>query len=110
MFDRVEFLESYRSGQYSPFLMQTVLTSAFQYAPDQLVAASGFSSRYEAQDVCQSRATLLYDLGDEISQLRILQGSLVLGTSIHSYTPDKDYRYWLMNAARIAVKMGLHRK
>ncbi|KAH8652128.1 fungal-specific transcription factor domain-containing protein [Xylariales sp. PMI_506] len=107
--DRVEFLESYRSGKHSAFLLQSVLASAVQYAPVQLLRSCGYNNRHEAQDKFYSNAVLLYDLGFENSQLRMLQGSLVLGTSILSYTIDKDFRYWIHNAVRLATKMGLHR-
>jgi hypothetical protein len=104
-------MQSYKCGRYSPFLMQAILASAAQYAPSPLLAASGFSNRLEAQKSFASKATLLYDLGRERSQLRMLQGSLIMGTtSVFCFTKDKDFRYWLQNAARISVNMGLHKK
>lgn len=48
-------------------------------------------------------------MGCENSQLHLLQGSIMLSSLSFTYAMDKDYRYWLSNAGRIATRMGLHR-
>jgi len=108
--DRVEFIQAYKSGQYSSFLMQAVFASTVPYAPLQLLLDAGFADRLTAQKTFFSNAVLLYDFGCEKSQLRLLQGSLILGTSVFSYHSGKDIHYWLHNAVRIATRMGFHRK
>lgn len=109
VFDRVQFMHSLASEGHSWFLVQAVLASSAQYAPLELLSQCGFENREAAQRQFSENAASLYDLGHERSQLRLLQGSIVLGSSISSYTQDKDFRYWLANAVRIAAKMGLHK-
>ncbi|KAI9902270.1 hypothetical protein N3K66_004087 [Trichothecium roseum] len=108
--DRVEFLQSYKMRRYSPFILQAILLNASQYAPTDLLVKCGFPDRLSAQKVYFTRASLLYDLGCERNQLRMLQGSIILGTCVFTYSMDKDFRFWLQNAARIAIKMGLHER
>lgn len=110
VFDRVQFMHSLASEGHSWFLVQAVLASSAQYAPLELLSQCGFENREAAQRQFSENAASLYDLGHERSQLRLLQGSIVLGSSISSYTQDKDFRYWLANAVRIAAKMGLHKR
>lgn len=90
--------------------MQAILACAAQFAPLELLKDCGFENRVAAQREFLNRGGLLYDLGYEKSQLRMLQGSLILGTVAFSIPLDKDFRYWLENAGRIAVNMGLHQK
>ncbi len=75
----------------------------------ELLVETGYSDRAQAQRALFSKAQLLYDLGAERSQLRLLQGSLVLTSSYFAFGLDKDCRFWLSNAVRIATQMGLHR-
>lgn len=75
----------------------------------ELLRQAGYQERILAQKDFFSRATLLYDIGCEKSQLHLLQGSIMLSSLSFSYSIDKDYRYWLTNACRIATRMGLHR-
>ncbi|VUC24102.1 unnamed protein product [Clonostachys rosea] len=108
IFNRVEFCRAYESDQSSLFLMNAVFANAAQYAPIDLIERCGFKTRSCAQRAFIARAILLYDLGHETVQLRLLQGSVVLGATVFSYTRDKDFRFWMHNASRLAVKMGLH--
>ncbi|CAH0025069.1 unnamed protein product [Clonostachys rhizophaga] len=108
IFNRVEFCRAYESDQSSLFLMNAVFANAAQYAPIDFIERCGFKSRSCAQRAFIARAILLYDLGHETVQLRLLQGSVVLGATVFSYTRDKDFRFWMHNASRLAVKMGLH--
>ncbi|KAJ9143305.1 Fusaric acid cluster transcription factor FUB12 [Pleurostoma richardsiae] len=109
VFNRVEFMQSYESGQYSAFLMQAILAIAALYAPAEALQSCGFTERSTAQASFFSKAAILYDFRCERSQLRMLQGSLILSSTVFSYSLDKDFRYWFHNAVRIAVKMGLHK-
>jgi hypothetical protein len=103
-------MQSYESGSFSRFLIMAILANASQSAPLELVHACGYKDRFTAQKTLASRAALLYDLGCERSQMRALQGSLILGVTLVAYTMDKDFRYWLHNAARIASRMGMHKR
>jgi hypothetical protein len=108
--DRLELLQSFDSRRCSTFLVQAVLASAAQFAPIELLVNCGFVNRLAAQKAFTSKAILLYDLGCEKSQLRLLQGSLLLGTTPFHTASSKDFRYWLHNTARIATQMGLHKR
>ena len=103
-------MESYNLGKYSTFLVQAVLAIGALYAPQETILASGFTDRTAAQASFFNKATLLYDFRCERSQLRLLQGSLILSGAVLSYSLDKDFRYWFLNAVRLAVKMGLHKR
>lgn len=91
-------------------MFQCILTSVAPYMPSQLLAESGYPDRCTAQRSFFAKAQLLYDLGGEKSQLVLLQGSLILTSSYFSFGLDKDCRYWLNNAIRLATQLGLHRK
>jgi len=96
-------------GTCSIFLLQCIFTSVTPYMSAELLVETGYSDRAQAQRALFSKAQLLYDLGAERSQLRLLQGSLVLTSSYFAFGLDKDCRFWLSNAVRIATQMGLHR-
>lgn len=106
----VEFLESYHLGGYSVFIMQAVLAVASQYVPIETLRMSGFPDRTAAQGSFFNKATVFYDSRCEKSQLHMLQGSVILSSTVLPYSLDKDFRYWAMNAARLAVKIGLHKR
>ena len=97
-------------GKCSVFLLQCVFTSVTPYMSRELLVAAGYSDREQAQRAFFCKAQLLYDLGMERSQLCLLQGSLILTSTYFSFGLDKDCRFWLANAVRIATQMGLHRK
>ncbi|KAH6668275.1 fungal-specific transcription factor domain-containing protein [Halenospora varia] len=108
--DRREFLYEFEAGQHSTFLFQAMLSNVVPYASADLVRRAGFSDHATAQKTFFKRATILNDFGVEKRQLASLQGSLLLGTQWVSFAGDKDYRFWLLNAIRIATRMGLHRE
>ncbi|EXJ91718.1 hypothetical protein A1O3_00268 [Capronia epimyces CBS 606.96] len=108
--DRVGFLEDYKRENCSTFLLQSIFANAAPYASAQLLHEAGFPDRSAAQKSFSQKAKLLFDLGCEKGQLRLLQGSLLLSSLQFSIAPDKDYRFWLHNAIRIATQMGLHRE
>ncbi|KXH63636.1 hypothetical protein CNYM01_11731 [Colletotrichum nymphaeae SA-01] len=99
----------YESGSYSPFLIQTVLTSATLYVPTNLLTSCGYSNVTEAQTAFFNKALLLHDFQCEKSQLCLLQGSLILGTTAFFYPIDRDVQYWFFNAVRLATKLELQK-
>lgn len=107
--NRVEFMQSYQSAQHSSLLLNSILVNAVPYAPTALLKECGFEDRSSAQKHFFSTAVLLYDFGCGKNQIHRLQSSLLLGTVIFSFVSEKDFRYWLHNAVRIATRMGLHR-
>ncbi|KAH8689341.1 hypothetical protein BGW36DRAFT_433347 [Talaromyces proteolyticus] len=110
VFDRVKFVTEYLQQTVSMFLLQAVLASAVSYASVELLNAAGFQDHSSAQETFFTRAKLLYDFDVEKSQLRLLQGSLILSTTHVSHYMSRDYRFWISNAVCIATKMGLHRR
>ncbi|KAJ9614358.1 hypothetical protein H2200_002494 [Cladophialophora chaetospira] len=108
--DRMKFLKGFADGTYSTFLLQCILTSVMPYVPYDLLSMMELPSRSSAQRFFFTKAQLLYDLEVEKSQLCLLQGSMVLTASTFAFVVDKDCRFWLINAVRLATQMGLHRK
>ncbi|KIW45076.1 uncharacterized protein PV06_03493 [Exophiala oligosperma] len=108
--DRLSFMKQLSGGRCSTFLLQCIFASVVPYASSELLADLGYADRSEAQKSLFFKAQLLYDLGGERSQTCILQGSLILTSQYFAFGLDKDLRYWLSNAVRIATQMGLHRK
>ena len=106
--DRTELLELYSTGEYSAFLMQSLLANVVPYVSKDLIKRAGFPDHGTAQKSFYDKAVLLHDFNCERSQLILLQGSLLLGTQWVSFKLDRDYRFWLSNACRIATRMGLH--
>ncbi|KAH9231682.1 hypothetical protein K456DRAFT_1840844, partial [Colletotrichum gloeosporioides 23] len=107
--DKNLFLSSYDAGSYSPFLMQTVLTSATLYVSPDVLTSCGYSNITEAQTAFFNKALLLHDFQCEKSQLCLLQGSLILGTTAFFYPIDRDVHYWFFNAVRLATKLELQK-
>lgn len=108
--DPVQFMRDYYDGKQSYFLLQSIFANVVPHTRLDLLNDMGYQDRMAAQQEFYSRATLLYDLGQEKSQLSRLQGSIMLSSLSFSYAGDKDYRYWFSNACRIATQMGLHRQ
>ncbi|KAH0842469.1 hypothetical protein AYO21_10772 [Fonsecaea monophora] len=107
--DRVKFMQDYAADQHSTFVLQSLFANVVPYAPEHLLRQAGYEDRITAQKQLYAKAALLYDMGYEKNQLYLLQGSIMLSSLSFSYAIDKDYRYWLTNAGRIATQMGLHR-
>ncbi|KAF3805800.1 hypothetical protein GCG54_00005164 [Colletotrichum gloeosporioides] len=89
--------------------MQTVLASATLYVPTDVLASCGYSNITEAQTAFFNKALLLHDFQCEKSQLCLLQGSLILGTTAFFYPIDRDVHYWFFNAVRLATKLELQK-
>lgn len=107
--DRLQFIREYRNQTASTFLLQSILASVAPYVPTSVIHEAGFEDHASAQKTFIDRARLLYDIGAEKNQLRQLQGATILSHLYVSLYTEKDYRYWLSNATRIATKMGLHK-
>ncbi|KAJ9637388.1 hypothetical protein H2204_004812 [Knufia peltigerae] len=107
--DRAKFVRDYHAHRHSVFVLQSILANVVPYTPMDLLRRAGYDDRISAQKSFYTKATLLYDMGCEKQQLYMLQGSIMLSSLSFSYPMDKDYRYWLSNAGRIATQMGLHR-
>jgi hypothetical protein len=90
--------------------MQALFANVVPYASADLLRRAGFSDHLTAQKTFFKKATILSDFGCEKRQLHLLQGSLLLSSQRISFSNDKDYRFWLLNALRIASRMGLHRE
>ncbi|KAH0494634.1 hypothetical protein TgHK011_001250 [Trichoderma gracile] len=109
VYDYIEFLDSYVTGTFSWFLIQTIFASAVPFTALDVLAECGFKDRSTALEHFFSNAVKLYDFGCEENQLIRLQGSLILSTVIVSYSMDKDFRFWHHNAVRLAIRLGLHK-
>lgn len=107
VFDRVKFMEEYTQHKSSMFLLQAVLTSVVPYASMELLNDAGFHDRSSAQETFYIRAKLLHDFDVEKSQLRLLQGALILSITHVSHYMSRDYCYWFSNAVGVANKMGI---
>jgi hypothetical protein len=107
---RVAFSKKLSKGTASTYLLQCIFTSVAPYLSMELLNESGHSNRATAQKSFFRKAQALYDMSFEVSQLHRLQGSLILTSSYFSFGLDKDCRFWLYNAVRIALQLGIHRK
>ncbi|KAK1522335.1 uncharacterized protein CCOS01_10047 [Colletotrichum costaricense] len=87
----------------------TVLTSATLYVPTELLTSCGYPNVTDAQTAFFNKALLLHDFQCEKSQLCLLQGSLILGTTAFFYPIDRDVQYWFFNAVRLATKLELQK-
>ncbi|KAK1486949.1 hypothetical protein CABS01_13082 [Colletotrichum abscissum] len=79
------------------------------YVPTELLTSCGYSNVTEAQTAFFNKALLLHDFQCEKSQLCLLQGSLILGTTAFFYPIDRDVQYWFFNAVRLATKLELQK-
>ena len=61
VFNRVDFIRDYQSGDCSLFLLRVILTLASSYAPPDVLSACGFKSPSAAQESFFSKAKLLHD-------------------------------------------------
>ncbi|KAK6374024.1 hypothetical protein LTS17_007994 [Exophiala oligosperma] len=93
----------------SPLVLHAILFCACQYAPMSTLEMAGFSSRQDAKAYFHQRATLLYSFNCEKIQLRLLQSIILISNWWSDYAEEKETRYWISNAANLAVSMGLHK-
>ncbi|KAK6380202.1 hypothetical protein LTS17_005391 [Exophiala oligosperma] len=93
----------------SPLVLHAILFCACQYAPISTLEMAGFSSRQDAKAYFHHRAILLYSFNCEKIQLRLLQSIILISNWWSDYAEEKETRYWISNAANLAVSMGLHK-
>lgn len=108
--DRPHFLANYLHGQCSSFLLCSIFTASVPYAPRELISKLGFSSPHAAQEEYFHRAKILHGLGCEMSELAVLQGSILLCSFAHYLDPIMDFRYWKSNATRLAFQLGVRKQ
>ncbi|KIW30856.1 uncharacterized protein PV07_02549 [Cladophialophora immunda] len=108
--DRAQFAQSYTSGDCSIFLLQAILTHAVHYGPLPLLIEAGYSDRLVAAKTLYERARVLYDFGMEKSPLVVLQGCILLHGSYLAVKTERDFRFWLETATRVATQMGMHKE
>ncbi|PIA94147.1 Cutinase transcription factor 1 beta [Cercospora beticola] len=106
---RAHFISDYEQRKFSPFLLQSMLANVVPYASEALIQDAGFPDRATAQRSFFLKAKRLYDFGHEKSQLRLLQGCIMLSSLSFSYSVDYDFHFWFNNAVRTATQLGLHR-
>lgn len=102
-------MRGYRLGNYSLFLLYTMLAPATLHAPLDIITGCGFDDRSSAQASFTAKATMLHDFQVESDLLPLLQGSITMGMLIPDYSTDKDFHYWFYNATRLAVKLDIHK-
>ncbi|KAJ0116312.1 fungal specific transcription factor domain-containing protein [Diaporthe amygdali] len=107
--NRLEFMKAYQGGNYSIFLVQTILAAASLHASLPILSACGFQQRAEAQAAFCSRAILLYDFQYEKNEMTLLYGSTILASITFFQPANKDWQYWLYNAVRLMAKMGFQK-
>lgn len=105
--ERVDFIQSYRSGRCSLFLLHAMMAVAVLYTPIEAISGCGFPDRSSAQECFFSKANLLHDFHFERNPLSALQGSIILAVVILDHPTDRDFQYWYHNSIRLAVKLNI---
>jgi hypothetical protein len=108
--DRIQFLDDYNNENCSTFLLYSILANVVPHTPSDVLLAAGYTDVTFAQKEFFNRARILYDMGCEKGQLNLLQGSIFLSSFQNSFAPDKDFRFWFINAVRMATQLGLHKQ
>ncbi|KAH8812146.1 hypothetical protein F5884DRAFT_784542 [Xylogone sp. PMI_703] len=108
--DPIDFIRTYLTGDTSLFLLYAILANAIPFASLDVLSAVSFSDRFTAQRAFSNRASHAFNFNLERSNLRLVQGSMILTTAIPVHGCQHDTDYWLYNAIRIASTMGLYRR
>ncbi|KAF4992927.1 hypothetical protein FGRMN_6871 [Fusarium graminum] len=108
IFNRAKFIESYRSGSCSIFLLHAISTTASLYVPIEVIQGCGYPDRSTAHTSFFSKAKLFHDFQCQGGSLSMLQGSMILGAIILDHPSDRDFQYWFHNSVRRASKLGIH--
>ncbi|CEI61700.1 hypothetical protein FVEN_g2766 [Fusarium venenatum] len=106
--NRAEFMESYRSGDCSLFLLHAISTAGSPYVPLEVIKACGYTDRSAAHMAFFLKAKLFHDFHCQGGSLPMLQGSMILGAIIPDHPSDRDFHYWFHNSVRWASRLGLH--
>ncbi|KAJ4253347.1 hypothetical protein NW762_010502 [Fusarium torreyae] len=105
--NRTDFVQNYRSGNCSPFLLHSISAVASLYVPIEVITGCGFADRSAAQTSFFTKANLLHQFHCGTGSLSMLQGSMILGTIILDHPSDRDFQYWFHNSIRLAIKLGV---
>ncbi|EKJ73845.1 hypothetical protein FPSE_05968 [Fusarium pseudograminearum CS3096] len=106
--NRVEFMESYRSGDCSLFLLHAISTAACSYVPIEVIQECGYTDRSAAHVAFFLKAKLFHDFHCQGGSLPMLQGCMILGDFVPDHPSDRDFHYWFYNSVRWASRLGLH--
>lgn len=104
---RTDFIQRYRAGNCSLFLLNAILATTVPFAPEDSISGLGFQDRSVAQTSFFNKSRLLYDFHCERDLLAMLQGSIVLSIIILDYPTDKDFQHWFYNSIRLFVKLDV---
>ncbi|CAH0023964.1 unnamed protein product [Clonostachys rhizophaga] len=104
---RADFIQRYRAGNCSLFLLYAILATTVPFAPEDAISGLGFQDRSTAQTSFFTKSRLLYDFHCERDLLAMLQGSIVLSIIILDYPTDKDFQHWFYNSIRLFVKLDV---
>ncbi|CAH0000107.1 unnamed protein product [Clonostachys byssicola] len=104
---RTDFIQRYRAGNCSLFLLYAILATTVPFAPEDAISGLGFQDRSAAQTSFFSKSKLLYDFHCERDLLAMFQGSIVLSIIILDYPTDKDFQHWFYNSIRLLVKLDV---
>ncbi|KAF4949248.1 hypothetical protein FSARC_13554 [Fusarium sarcochroum] len=105
--NRTDFVQNYRSGNCSPFLLHSISAATSLYVPIEVISGCGFADRSAAQTSFFTKANLLHQFHCGTGSLSMLQGSIILGTIILDHPCDRDFQYWFHNSVRLAIKLGV---
>lgn len=92
----------------SPLLFHSILYAASQYVGERFLREAGFESRQAAKEYFYKRTTLLYSFDCENEQLLIIPAVLFISPWLSDYSEEKDTRYWVSCACKLAQTMGMH--
>ncbi|KAI6771339.1 hypothetical protein HG531_008964 [Fusarium graminearum] len=106
--NRVDFMESYRSGDCSLFLLHAISTAGCSYVPIEVIQECGYTDRSAAHVSFFLKAKLFHDFHCHGGSLPMLQGCMILGDIVPDHPSDRDFHYWFYNSVRWASRLGLH--
>lgn len=108
VFNREQFIQSYKSGSCCLFLLHALSTAASLYVSMEVILGCGYPDRSTAHTSFFSKAKLFHDFQCQGGSLSMLQGSMILGAIILDHPSDRDFQYWFHNSVRRASKLGIH--
>ncbi|EXJ78465.1 hypothetical protein A1O1_08865 [Capronia coronata CBS 617.96] len=106
---RSTVLESYKSDQLSPLLLNAIFLVGVSHVPECLYKAAGFKSRYIANVTFYLRAKALYDANYEQDSITTLQALVLMSHWWGGLTEPKSSLYWLGVAAVLAESLRMHK-
>jgi hypothetical protein len=106
--DRTTLQSSYRDGNLSPLLLQSMLFIGVSLCSDSCLSTTSLGDRYQAKELFYQRAKDIYDSGWETDTVTKLQSLFLLSFWRGSATEECDVRFWLGAAISLAQKKGMH--